>query len=294
MTAILALVRREVLEHRGAFLYAPGILLSVVFLTILLGASFGQPAFTGPVPHVLPDRVMSAAIMAIFAAWSTYLLIALVFYFADSFSADRRNNSLLFWKSMPQSDLKILTSKVLTALTAFPLMIILYALASGILAYILLNVVSARLPFIQVPGILEAFGIWAQFAIVGTVYLLLSILWFAPFFGWVAALSTLFQRWSIPLAFLIPGVVVIIERLTSLGNSDAARPIAGYLGHRFEGIAEDIEAFELALDTQGYTPFNLLGELLPTISWIDMSTGIAFAALMIYLASEYRRRLTSA
>ena len=49
--------------------------------------------------------------------WFGYLLIALFFYFADAFSADRRNNAMLFWKSMPQGDFKILLSKLVAGLT---------------------------------------------------------------------------------------------------------------------------------------------------------------------------------
>ena len=56
----------------------------------------------------LRDRLSRHAV----ALWLAYLAVALFFYFGDAFSADRRNNAMLFWKSMPVSDLKILRQQV--------------------------------------------------------------------------------------------------------------------------------------------------------------------------------------
>ena len=55
--------------------------------------------------------------------WFVYLMVALFFYFADAFNADRRNNAMLFWKSMPQSDFKMLMSKMLAGMTILPALI---------------------------------------------------------------------------------------------------------------------------------------------------------------------------
>ena len=57
------------------------------------------------------------------ALWFVYLMAALFFYYADAFNADRRNNAMFFWKSMPLSDFKILSSKMLAGLTIFPALI---------------------------------------------------------------------------------------------------------------------------------------------------------------------------
>jgi len=293
MKVYYALVKREFLEHRGAFLYAPAVLLSILFLATLLGAVFGDTYVKGNLPLANGSQLFKILVAGIFSAWAVYLLIALFFYFSDSFSADRRNNSLLFWKSMPQSDLTILTSKALTALTVFPLAIALYALLTGILAYVVVSIGSYRLSFLDAPGIFEALGIWLQFEIAGIAYFLLSILWFAPFLAWVAGLSTLFQRWSIPLAFLIPGVLVLLESIASLGTPGTPQPIANYLSSRIEGIDANIDIFETLLKTPDYVPISLLNDVWVDIRWFDMTTGLIFAVGMVYLASEYRRRRTA-
>ncbi len=70
------------------------------------------------------------AFMASIAGWTFYLLITLFFYYADAFSADKRNNAMLFWKSMPVSDLKVLSSKMVAGLTVFPALIFLVNLGA--------------------------------------------------------------------------------------------------------------------------------------------------------------------
>lgn len=294
MKTYLALIKREVLEHRGAFVYAPSVLLIIVFLTALLATTFGDAQFASSHDFVPTDNLFTVLIAGIFAVWTAYITIALVFYFGDSFSADSRNNSLLFWKSMPQSDLKILMSKALTAVTAFPIIIILYAFLSGIFAYVVLQVVAVRIPFIQAPSIFEALTTWVQMEIVGVSYLVLSVLWYAPFFAWVAGLSVVFQRWSIPLAILTPGVIILIEKITSWGSANKGQPIAKFLAHRLDGIEKNLDIFDIVTADAGYSPFTLLGDILIDIDWLNMIVGLVFALVLIYLASEYRRRRTVA
>jgi len=288
MQAYIALIRREMLEHRGAFLYAPALLLIALVLLLTAGIVFGNPnfdhtpeiSFTAVAPYQL-------GLLFIMGGWSAYLLIALFFYYADSFSADRRNNSLLFWKSMPQSDLKVLASKALSGITIFPTLIFIFSLMTGLLLYPLTFLAAAKVPFIPLIGPVDMLWAWLQVGITGLVYFLLTILWYAPFLGWVAGLSTLVQRWSIPLAFVIPGVVVIAELITSYGGP---RPIANYLSVRGENFLENVDLVEVILHADGQGPLSLIGIMFANIDWVQMIIGLAFTGIVVYLASEYRRR----
>ena len=290
MRALTALIKREFLEHRGAFVYAPAILLTIFSATML---------FLAAISHVeldLPrDRIPTAAaiyelgIMTAFGAWSFYLLIALVFYYADSFSADRRNNALLFWKSMPQSDLKVLTSKALSGVTVFLALIFVFALLTSVVLYLVLLLSSTRQPFIAAPPLAEASWTFVQMAIVGALYLFLNVVWYAPWLAWIAGLSTLFRRWSIPLAILIPAVIVLIEYLNAIGGTGGARPIAAFLAWRLGGFGElDIDPL-LLVGTES-SPFDYMGLLLADTNWLHMALGLIFTAAIVFLASEYRRR----
>ncbi len=291
MRALTALLKREYLEHRGAFLYAPTVVLIIIAGAILFAALAGNADFSvlgGDVPVGI--QLYRIGIGGAFFFWSGYLLIALFFYFADSFSADRRNNALLFWKSMPQSDLKILTSKALSALTIFLALILGFALLTAILAYPLLVIAASRHTFIVAPAPSEALADFVQMSVVGVVYLVLTLLWYAPALAWVAGLSTLFQRWSIPLAALIPGTVMLLEYMNSLRGPGIPRPIAGFLDWRFEGFPDEARAATLLLVDPDGGPFALVELMLSEIDWLHMALGLIFSAAIVYLASEYRRR----
>ncbi len=291
MRAIAALIKREFLEHRGAFVYAPIVLLVIVAVAVLFALMIDDGTLEPP-PWPLPNgvEIYRVGIAGAFLAWSVYLLIGLFFYYADAFSADRRNNALLFWKSMPQSDLKVLTSKALSGITIFLAAIFCFALLTAILAYPVLLMVSARHPFIPAPGPIEAFDSLMQMGLVGAVYLTLLSLWYAPGLAWVAGLSTLFRRWSIPLAFLIPGTVVLLEYLNSLRGVERGQPIAEFLAMRFDGFPVEDTATAILLGQIDGGPLSIIGLMLAEIDWLHMALGLVFTAAVVYLASEYRRR----
>jgi uncharacterized membrane protein len=62
-------------------------------------------------PYFDALKIYELGYLVLLALWLAYLAVALFFYFGDAFSADRRNNAMLFWKSMPITDAKILTSR---------------------------------------------------------------------------------------------------------------------------------------------------------------------------------------
>ncbi len=290
MRAISALIKREYLEHRIAFLYVPIALLVILSLAIVYFIFTGDGAIistTGPNPAGL--GLYRVGIGGAFLLWSLYLLVGLFFYYADSFSADRRNNALLFWKSMPQSDLKVLTSKSLAGITVFMTMILGFALVTAALAYLFLLSVAAQYPVVVAPSLLQAAMTLAQMTVVGVLYFVLVLLWYAPCLAWVAGLSTLFQRWSIPLAILIPGIVILLEYLNSLRLPGTGRPIADFLSWRTDGFV-DQDVLLAALFRPDGRPFDLIPMLISGIDLLHTAIGIAFTVLVVYLASEYRRR----
>jgi len=290
MRAMTALVKREFFEHRGAFLYAPIIVLSIITVAILFAVLSGHAEFDMPTAEIpLGTEIYRVGVAGAFLMWSAYLLLGLFFYYADSFSADRRNNTLLFWKSMPQSDLKILSSKALSGITIFLGMIFVFALLNAVLIYLVLLVVWLQFPFIIAPGFVDAVWTLIQMSIVGAIYLVLTVLWYAPGLAWVAGLSTLFRRWSIPLAFLVPGTVILLEYLNSALRG-GGRPVADFLGWRFGGFIDEVDAGVVLVGRGDDAPFALLNMILINIDWLQLVIGLVFTAAVIYLASEYRRR----
>jgi ABC-2 type transport system permease protein len=121
------------------------------------------------------------------------------------------------------------------------------------------------------------------------------LLWYAPFFAWVGLLSTLFRRWSIPLAFLIPALVGLAENL--LFRNLLAAPDAGFVLHylrnrmNFGFGREDIW---VAIAQDGtFSAGTLFPRFLSQIDWSQLVGGVALAFVLVYIASEYRRRFVA-
>ena len=306
MKSMLAMIHREYLEHRGAFLYAPTVI--VVLFTIAIGAALGFNKVRMPfdIDGASALRFFELALLGLGFLWLLYTMVALFFYYADAFNADRRNNAMLFWKSMPMSDFKVLMSKLLAGTTLLPALIFCAYLVTGLVLYGLTGLAVTVLPRLAVPGIEMIVPSTIELGAFAFVYLFLSLLWYAPFFAWVGALSAVVGRWSIPLAFLIPGLAVLAENLFMRGLSDIFfnltlglnGPRGGYLFEFLQkratfGFSEtDFEtAFAGGLPVDGWA---LLSRLLAQIDWTQMAGGLIVAVLLVFLASEYRRRVITA
>jgi len=298
MRSWVALVKREFLEHRGAYVIAPGVITLIVAVVLSIGVIFNQPEIAtdvGEMPGSI--RLYEAAYMASFLLWSVYLLIALFFYFSDAFHADRRHNSLLFWKSMPKSDLEILGSKVAAGFTVLPLAIGAWAMVTGLIAYIFANVLGLITVFYSAPNFLQFINSYIQITIAGAFYVLVALLWYAPIFGWAAFLGTVFKRWSIPLVFVIPALAVLLERVVNIRDLAYESQILNFILFRLEMIGEDPDTFEpekWILGTDSISAWELISYALGQIDWLHMGIGILMLGGFVYLASEYRRRLLDA
>ncbi|WP_323013162.1 hypothetical protein [Devosia sp.] len=292
MKAFLALIRREFIEHRGAFLIAPLILVGIVFLLTLLAFSADRldSRMSGQFLTVFPTWVFEAGFAALASGWLVYLGFVLFFYCADGFAADKRNNSMLFWKSMPVSDLKVLLSKLAAALTVLPAGVFAIALVSILLLFGVAYVTTmvAGLGSAALLGNIAL--IYAQMTLVFFVVLVCALLWYLPYMALVGAMATAMGRWAIPLAVLLPSIVSALEWVTLGGAHPFSTRTWAYLDYRsqmpvsldvLEGIWEGERHFE---------PMSFITDMLARFDWLQMGIGAVFAAVMLYLASEYRRR----
>src|SRR5690606_31586993 len=128
-----------------------------------------------------------------------------------------------------------------------------------------------------------------------------------PFFAWVGLLSTVVGRWSIPLAFLIPGLAVLAENLIFRGvgqiigdlfmgaNSPRGGYILNFLRQRASFGDGDHEVFVRWFESPAsFDAWPVIQMLVAGIDWSQMAFGIAAAAILVFIASEYRRRFVVA
>ena len=292
MKSFFALIRREYLEHRVIFFYVP------MALVLLLAAFAVTALFSGnvrAVVHIAPGttaNIYNGLYFGVATLWWLYLAAMLFFYFADAYNSDTRNNAMLFWKSMPQSDFKILMSKLVGGLTLFPLLIFVAAAVCGLLlvGFVLLAPgIMGIAEIVPSPGFLLA-G-WGGMTLVLFCYLVLALLWYAPFLAWIGMLSTFVGRWSIPLAIGIPLLISMFEGVFDFSSAPSGSYILDYLRWRSDFRYDTDPLFETIFALSAFDPVKTIGELLAGYDWLQMAIGLVVAVLMIFVASLYRRRV---
>jgi len=148
-----------------------------------------------------------AAMMMIF----TVFLVG-VFYCLDALYGERRERSILFWKSLPVSDLTTVLSKITIPLVVLPLV-----------AFAII-VCTQFAMFLMTSGVLLAHGMspattWAHVPFFQNWLVLLYglvaiVLWHAPIYGWALLISGWARRVTFLWAALPPLAIAIFEKIT--------------------------------------------------------------------------------
>ena len=305
--ADLAIVKKELIEHKGSLFTAPAILIGLFFVLIAFQSLLmGLDEFD----HILPfHEIFIMAFMASMAFFAIYMLITLFFYYADAFSADRKNNGLLFWKSLPMSDLRILLLKLLTGTLIIPLIILCWVVVASVASYIICLMNYSEFSSFIAPW--TALSTLLQLFVHIAVALVIILLWLAPFYAWVAMLSVFFKKWSIALAFVIPLVLIAMEEIFSFDAFQTSF-VADFIQNRFTNIVDHSVATDAAFnsrmsnmdfefdleDNKNVHGAVMLLERLPSIlwhfishvKWLSLLAGLAVSGVFVYIGSEYRRR----
>jgi len=211
------LLMREYWENRS-FVWAPAItgIIATIFLIIgMIGAtgfimkSKGDGTFHSNfmVDGEPVGRALGMLGTGVFAnsIFLTILVTAFVvfFYALGSLYDERRDRSVLFWKSLPISDTQVVLSKVLWALLLGPLAGIAVGVLLGIVLWL---VVGLTLIVNGVPGVGAYFTGIRPFHVMGQILAIVPVqmLWSLPTIGWLMLCSAWSRRFPFLWAVLIP------------------------------------------------------------------------------------------
>jgi ABC-2 type transport system permease protein len=206
-------MRRELWENRSVYL-APLGAAAVVLFSFLIGAH-RLPSKMRAALALDPKQQFDAITMPYHFAAGLFMAIALIvgiFYCLDALHGERRDRSILFWKSLPVSDLTTVLSKASIPLVVLPL--IAFAL----------TVVTQFVMLLLSSAVLRANGMnvatyWTQVSLFQTSLMLfyhlftVHVLGHAPFYGWFLLVSAWARRAPFLWAFLPPIAIVFIEKI---------------------------------------------------------------------------------
>jgi ABC-2 type transport system permease protein len=270
-------VRRELWENRS--IYVAPLIVAIVVLFGFLVSTIGLPERRQAVLLLDPAKARVAietpynvaAMMLIFTAF-----IVGVFYCLDALHGERRDRSILFWKSLPVSDLTTLLSKATVPLAVLPLVTFAIIIATQFVMLLWTSVLLmthsmspastwTNVPFLQGCLIL--------------LYGLVAIaLWHAPIYGWALLVSGWARRATFLWAVLPLLAIGFFEKIT-FGSSH----FASMLKNRLLGFAPEAFAFNPhSIDCPQLTPLKYL-------STSGLWLGLLFAAAFLAAAVWQRR-----
>ena len=216
-----------------------------------------------------------AAMMMIFIVF-----IVGVFYCLDALHSERRDRSILFWKSLPVSDLTTVLSKVTIPLVVLPL--IAFAIVVCVQLVMVLETGVVLIFHGMSPGTTWAHVPMFQNWLVLLYGLAAVALWHAPIYGWLLLVSGWARRATFLWAVLPLIVIQIFEKIT-FGTSY----FGSFVRHRLIGFAPHAFGFH----GQGHPAIDSLSQLAPGryLSSPGLWIGLLFAAAFVIAAVRLRR-----
>jgi ABC-2 type transport system permease protein len=219
ITNQLALVRREIWEHRSIYI-TPAVVALVMILTLLttlvFASGYQEIVDIGIIgaQNLAGDAERRAALLALLIGNTVPFIFAgtilTVFYSLDSLYAERKNKSILFWRSLPITDAETVISKLLTTVLAIPLI----AFAVIVIAHLIILAIAGI--FVSIEGGSSVFLVWKSAPLFDVwagmlIIMILLPIWFSPFIGWFLFVSAWTKRSPLLMAFLPIVMVPTLE-----------------------------------------------------------------------------------
>ena len=272
-------VRRELWENRS--IYIAPLAAAVLFLFgYLINMMVVRRRMHGVWPfNPAHQRMLLAAPFEVAAALiMVTAFIVGIFYSLDALYGERRDRSILFWKSLPVSDLTTVLAKLSIPMVILPVLSFAITVGAQFVALLLGSVVLAG-------SGLSIGALWTHSSFLHTslvmLYHIVTVhgLWYAPLYGWLLLVSAWAPRAPFIWAFLPPVVVYGVERI-AFNTSH----FLSMLQHRLIGPTHSpLPPGSTVMDEMAAMS---LGEFLSTPGlWI----GLAIAAVFLLGAIRLRR-----
>ena len=239
MNVLSTLVRREFWEHRGLWV-APLMVSATLLIATLLTPNGGaghiqvngeEMRFLTSMTDADKSAMFGLIVGGLMIPQMIVMLVVVFFYLSDALFGERKDRSILFWKSLPVSDASTVTSKLLVALVATPLIVFVVSLVTGLLCYALVSVKYSATPFAG----MAIFSGGMLLRVIYTIFtdLLVGSLWYAPVAAYVLLISGWARR-AVALWVALPPLVLGIAESWVLNTHH----VAAFVGYRTLGLFE--------------------------------------------------------
>lgn len=296
----MTLLRRETWEHRS-LVWVPLVVAVLIVVSAMLSANVTNSIeirFDGEESEFFARLALDTAKQSqLFAVWMSSLILPLIvvgltvlfFYLLDALYAERKDRSILFWKSMPVSDTATVLSKAFTALVIAPVWIWLLSLAMGLMVFIVVALKVGGTPLAPLGNF--HVGTWFALQLTLLLNVLIASLWYAPVAAWLLLVSAWAKRAPFLWAVLPPALLVLFEDIifdTSHVAQLFAYRLTGFLSSGFGvGEVEGRRSAEHIRESIRHASEHL--SALPLLGELHLYTGLVAAAVLLYGAIRLRR-----
>jgi ABC-2 type transport system permease protein len=229
------LLRREFWEHKGSMFWAQLIVGAVLVLFVggslayglamhgtpshmtINGRTVTHTGFAAALPLEMKEKVVNVASQAYLLAGSPLFIlmtVTLFFYCLGALYDERRDRSILFWKSLPVSDGMTVLSKAVTALCVAPVIAIALATVAS-LVLLLLAMIAMAIGGIHMAGsVLTQPDLYLQpLRLVGL--LPVYVVWALPSIGWLLLVSCWARTKPFLWAVGVPLIALVLVKWIS-------------------------------------------------------------------------------
>jgi ABC-2 type transport system permease protein len=276
-------VRRELWENRAIYIaplaVAAFIILGFLYSTIRIPADImftSSVNNNGIVTRHAIDPIQVYTIAAALIMGTTFLVA--IFYCLDALYGERRDRSILFWKSLPVSDLTTVLSKATIPLVVLPLLTWAITVVTQSLM-LLINITVFHARGIDTGPLHSGLPLTQNSMMLLYHLVAIHALWYAPIWCWFLMVSAWARRTPLLWATLPPIVLGVLELITL-----RSAHVFEFLKYRFHGPeGADFEA--------PHTMGSMAMQISPAhfLATPGLWTGLALAAVFLAAAIQLRR-----
>jgi len=295
----LALLKREIWEHRSIWI-TPIAIASIVTLgtlaALMVAGEYAQEldlALFGA-QNIASDTGKKTVLSALFFGSSILFFLALgiltIFYSLDSLYAERKDKSILFWRSLPVTDAETVISKLVTAIIVIPAATIVAIIGTHLLNLIVISIwvsVKGGDASILIWGSVSLFDDWSSIIVLTYA----AAIWMSPFVGWFLLVSAYTKRSPFMMGFLPLVIIPMLEGIFAHTNI-FARVVWGRLAsipiHDIGDFEEMYESGDFELTEQVVSVLAHV-DLVRFFSSPAMWAGVVVCGLLCFGAIYVRR-----
>ena len=295
ITVFFTMIRREIQEHKVAFIYAPfavALVLCLVIASVYFGITDIQTEEFNFSTEIYDEEYQEGMLLAspeekarviraglIFLGLPILLTVGfgLLAYSLSTFADERKDKSLIFWRSMPISDLTTVLSKLLFVIFIVPLLVM-----PNIILLQSVAMLSASIYFVT--NDIVSFGyLWTSYFITDWFRIIFSLwaqaLWSLPIFLWLMFAGTYARRPVIGAAVPLV-VIVVLERIIFKTNE-----VWEFIDNRL-GFWSRADSFPIASEEIRVVDISDIILMLSTQAfWVGMIASTILVAGIVYTRS---------